>query len=160
MSVYDVPANELIEAVAEDLEKKFKVKQPEWVIFVKTSSSKERAPIQKNWYYLRMASILYRIYKDGPVGVSRLRTYYGSKKNRGVKKEHFRKAGGKIIRTCLQELEKLGFVEKKGKAGRVVTAKGQSYMDKKAYELKKKLEKEGKLKSAVALVSGGTSNAK
>ena len=77
MSVFDVPAGDLIEAIAKDMEKKFKIEQPEFALFVKTGCSRERAPQQKNWYYMRLASLLYRVFKEGPVGVGSLRTYYG-----------------------------------------------------------------------------------
>jgi small subunit ribosomal protein S19e len=148
MSVFDVPAGDLIDAIAEDMEKKFKIKQPEFTLFVKTGCSRERAPQQKNWYYMRLASLLYRVFKEGPVGVGSLRTYYGSKKNRGVRRHKFKKAGGKIIRTGLQQLEELGFI-RKDKKGRVITPKGQSYLTKKANELRKKLLSEGKLRIAL-----------
>ncbi len=152
MNVFDVPTAELISSIAEDLEKKFKVKQPEFTLFVKTAQSKERAPQQRNWYYLRLGSLLYRVFKEGPVGVGSLRTYYGGKKNRGRKRHKFRKASGKIIRHGLQQLEELGFI-KKEKKGRVITPKGQSYLTKKANELKKKLISEGKLKSPIGSLS-------
>lgn len=145
MSAFDVPTAELIGSIAEDLEKRFKVKQPEFTLFVKTAQSRERAPQQKNWYYLRLGSLLYRVFKEGPLGVNSLRTYYGGKKNRGRKKHKFRKASGKIIRHGLQQLEELGFI-KKEKKGRVITPRGQSYLTKKANELKKKLISEGKLR--------------
>ena len=152
MSVFDVPPAELISSIAEDLEKKFKVKQPEFTLFVKTGQNRERAPQQRNWYYLRLGSLLYRVFKEGPVGVGSLRTYYGGKKNRGRKRHKFRKASGKIIRHGLQQLEELGFI-KKEKSGRVITPKGQSYLTKKANELKKKLISEGKLKSPIESLS-------
>ncbi len=132
MGVFDVPAGLLIEEIAKDF-KAQGIKQPLWAKFVKTGMSKERVPDNREWFYSRMGSILYRIMKDGPVGTGGLRTYYGGRKNRGCKKEHFYKAGGKIIRVCLQNLEKQGLIEKH-KKGRVVSAKGQSYLAKKAKE--------------------------
>lgn len=39
------------------------------------------------------------------VGVGALRRIYGKAKNRGVRPEHFSKAGGAIIRSILQNLE-------------------------------------------------------
>ena len=66
---------------------------------------------------------------NGPIGVQRLRTAYGGRKNRGFKPEKFRRAGGKVIRTILKDLDQLGFTEKVS-GGRKVTAKGQSYLDK------------------------------
>ena len=132
MGVFDVPAAALIKVVAADL-KKQGLKQPEWVMFVKTGSHRERAPDSPEWFYERAASVLYRVYKEGPLGAGSLRNYYGGKKRRGVRKAHFQKAGGKIIRVCLQELEKQGLI-KKDKKGRIITGKGQSYLNRHAKE--------------------------
>ena len=133
MSVFDVPAAQLIDEIAADL-KKQGIEQPAWSAFVKTGRHKERVPDSPDWFYVRAASILYRVFKDGPVGAGSLRTYYGGRKNRGTKKHHFCKAGGKLVRTCLQLLEQQGLV-KKEKKGRVVTGKGHSYLNKKAKEV-------------------------
>ncbi len=145
MKLFEVPATELIDKVAIDLEKKFKIEKPAFIAFVKTGSNRERAPQNENWYYVRMASILYRIAKEGNLGVGSLRTYYGGRKNRGVKPHRFRKASGKIIRTALQALEGVELV-KKEKKGRVITPKGLKYLNQKASELlqnqKLKTEKE------------------
>ncbi|MBS3062584.1 MAG: 30S ribosomal protein S19e [Candidatus Diapherotrites archaeon] len=136
MAVYDVPAAELIQRVAEDLRKE--LQQPGFTPYVKTGVGRERSPQNKDWWFVRSASILYRLYKDGPAGTEGLRSYYGGRKNRGLKPERFRKASGKVIRTCLQALEKSGYI-KKVKKGRVVSQKGQGYLEKKAEEIKKHL---------------------
>lgn len=133
VSVFDAHPELLIRETAKELKEKFNIEKPLFTEFVKTGVSKERAPQEKDWYYIRMASILRRVYVDGPVGVESLRTYYGGRKARGVKPHEFRKASGKIIRKCLQELEKLGFVEKdKSKEGRKITGKGEKYLNEKA----------------------------
>ena len=132
MGVFDVPAGTLIRVVAEDL-KKQGIERPAWALFVKTGPHKERSPDNPDWFFERAASVLYRIYKEGPLGTESLRTYYGGKKRRGTKRPEFRKASGKVIRSCLQALEKQGLV-KKGKKGRVVTGKGQSYLNRKSKE--------------------------
>ena len=139
MGIYDVPATELIDAVAQDL--KGKVKQPEWADFVKSGMSRERAPHRRDWFYVRMASVLYRIYKSDGLGTNRLRTYYGGRKNNGVGKHHVYKASGKVIRVCLQELEKQGLL-KKEKAGRFLTGMGKSYLNTKAKEIGGKQKQE------------------
>lgn len=115
-----------------------RIHMPEWAAFVKSGVSKERPPEQKNWWHLRTASVLRRIYLDGPIGVSKLRTYYGGLQRNGHQPAHFRKAGGKIIRTVLQDLERAGLIEKvnKPKKGRVITKQGQSFLDKVAKECK------------------------
>lgn len=134
MAIFDVPAAELIEAMAADFKKQ--VKQPVWIEFVKSGPHRERAPHRRDWFYLRMASILYRVYKDGPVGTNRLRTYYGGRKARGPKPHRFKRASGKVIRLSLQELDKLGYL-KKAKRGRVVSSKGEGYLNLKSKEIKK-----------------------
>jgi len=146
MDPFEVPADELIKAIAVDLKEKFKVEQPAFAMFVKTGCSRDRVPQQPDWYYTRLASLLYRVFKEGRVGVGSLRTYYGGRKNRGRRKHKFRRAGGKIIRFGLQQLEQLGFIQKSSK-GRIIAKKGQSYLSKKAAEVKKRLEAEEKLKA-------------
>lgn len=134
MAVFDVNTGELIKEIASDL-KAQGIKMPGWATFAKTGSHKERAPDNPEWFLDRMASILYRIYKDGPVGTEALRAYYGGKKRRGTKRPHKRKASGKIIRVCLQTLEKQGLI-KKSKKGRLITGKGQSYLNRHAKKTK------------------------
>ena len=90
---------------------------------------KERKPEQADWWFIRTASIIRRVYIDGPVGVMSLRTFYGGKKDRGVRPEKFMKGSGSIIRTALHQLEDAGYVEKV-EGGRVVTPQGRSFLDK------------------------------
>ena len=141
MKAFDVPPAKLVQATVAEFDKQG-IKMPDWAVFVKTGPSKERAPNDKNWWNYRLASVLYRIYKDGPVGTQRLRTYYGSKKNRGVRPHAFFKAGGKIIRASLQELEKQGLVQKQKTGGRIIAPKGQSFLDKMAKEALKIMKDE------------------
>jgi len=137
-NVKDVPAQIMIAEIAKDLKNNKKVLAPDFAKFVKTGSNREKAPQDKDWWYVRMASILRKVAINDKTTVNSLRTYYGGKKNRGVKPEIFKKAGGKIIRVCLQDLEKLGFVTKSAeKKGRVITPQGQKYLDKIATEILK-----------------------
>ena len=98
---------------------------------LKTSVARERPPAERDFWYKRAASILRQIYIHNIVGVNRLRTRYGGRKNRGMKPEEFRKGSGKMIRTILQQAEKAGFVEKiKGKkSGRKLTEKGREFLE-------------------------------
>jgi small subunit ribosomal protein S19e len=134
VTVYDVKAEPLIMEVAEELEDEFDA--PEWSNFVKTGSDKERPPEQDNWFHIRSAAILRKIYTDGPLGVSRLRTIYGSRKKNGHGPEHQGKASGNVIRTALQKLEEAGYVETEEGEGRVITEKGQSFLDEKSEEVR------------------------
>ena len=132
-TIYDVDAQELIEKAAEELKKIPEIKAPEWAKFVKTGMHKERPPADDDWWFMRTASVLRTVYRLGPVGVEKLRDKYGGKKNRGVKKEHFFKGSGNILRKSLQQLEKAGlvkFAEKGVNKGRVMTPKGISFLDK------------------------------
>jgi len=128
-SVYDISADKLIEKLKEELKKIETVKPPLWAQMVKSGPHRERPPQQTDFWYIRAASILRRIYIDGPVGVSRLRTYYGGRKRRGRRPAKTYKAGGAIIRKILQQLEAAGLV-KKEKKGRVLTPQGRKFVDK------------------------------
>ena len=138
-TVYDVPADLLINRVAEELKNDSKVKSPEWVNFVKTGVHKARRPENPDWWYVRAAALLRRVYIDGPVGVNSLRTHYGGKKDRGSRPEKFRRGSGAIIRRALQQLEESGLI-KREENGRVITPEGRSFLDKAAAEVKKEVE--------------------
>lgn len=143
MGVFDVPASELIKEAALGL--KQKIQKPEWVDFAKSGESRERAPLDRDFWFVRNASILYRVYKEGPLGTGSLRSYYGGRKNRGVRPEHHRKGSGKIIRLCLQTLEKEGFI-KKTKKGRTVTPSGEKFLLTTSMTVEKRLDEESKQK--------------
>jgi small subunit ribosomal protein S19e len=136
MSVREVPAGALIRHTSEELKKVKELTPPQWSHFVKTGVHKERPPEQPDWWYIRAASILRRIYLDSPVGVSRLRTCYGGRQHRGQAPEHFRKAGGKVIRVILQQLEQAGLVAKAERRGRKLTPKGAAMLEQIAEQVK------------------------
>jgi len=118
--------------LAEALKKIPEFEKPEWVDFVKTSTHKQRPCIEEDFWFKRAASILRQVYLRGIVGVERLRTRYGGRKKRGVLPAEFRKAGGKIIRTILQQAEKAGLIEKTKqgkKSGRKLTDKGKELLE-------------------------------
>nr|HDO81412.1 30S ribosomal protein S19e [Candidatus Bathyarchaeota archaeon] len=143
VSAYDVPAWDLIREVAKILKEEYpSVSPPPGYQFWKTGVHKEVPPEQADWWYIRCASILRKLYVHGPVGVSRLRTAYGGRKRRGVRPEHFAKGSGSIIRRALQQLEEAGLVEKVEKEGRRITNKGRSLLDRTAYKISLKLRKE------------------
>ena len=134
-TVYDVPADLLIDQLAKDFnENNNKIIPPDWANLVKTGVHKERKPENVNWWYVRCASVLRRVYMDGPVGINSLKTFYGGKKDRGVTPETFRKGGGAIARGILHQLEDAGYIQKID-AGRIVTPKGKSFLDKTSGEV-------------------------
>ena len=135
---------------AEKLKSVKEIQPPEWADFVKTGAGKTRMPEEKDWWYQRAASMLRKIELLGPIGVQKLRTVYGNKKDRGYKPERFYKAGGSIIRKILQQLESAGFIEQtkykgpknqteKDKGvikGRITTSKGRLFIKEIAKQIK------------------------
>jgi len=126
-----IKAGKYNDLLAEALKKIPEFKQPEILQYVKTSVHKSRPSIDPDFWYKRSASILRQFYINGIVGVQRLRTRYGGKKKRGAKPSEFRKSGGKIIRTIVQQAESAGFLEKSkdAKAGRKLTEKGIKFLE-------------------------------
>ena len=123
--IKQIESDKLIEAVSKELEKMEEIKPPEWAKFAKTGVCKERSPTQENWWYIRSASILRKLSLGRPVGVSRLKRVYGSRKRRGHKPEHKYPASGSVIREIFQQLEKAGLVRSEKGRGRMITQKGK-----------------------------------
>ncbi len=133
-NIFDVDSGKLIDLAARKLKEKGGIEQPKYLAYVKTGPSKERIPSQKDFWYIRCSSVLRQVYINGPLGVSRLRTRYGSRRGHVVTRHHHQRAGGSIITDALNALEKAGYV-KKAKAGREITASGKSFLDKTASEI-------------------------
>ncbi len=106
-------------------------KAPEWTEIVKTSSHKQRPTTEPNFYFKRAASILRQIYVKKILGVNKLRSRYGGRKDNGMKPARFVKSGGKLIRVILQQSESAGLLEKSKskKAGRMLTEKGKKLLE-------------------------------
>jgi len=144
-TIFDVNPNELIDAASQELKNIPEVTPPEWGGYVKTGVSRERPPLNKDWWYIRAAAVLRTVYMQGPIGVSKLRTKYGSIMNRGARPEVFRKGSGNILRKILQQLAKAGLVKKAEKGvhkGKVITPKGESFLSKVSINVLKKGRKE------------------
>ena len=139
VSVKDVPANIFIEKLSKYIKDNIhEVNPPEWALWVKTGVSRERPPDDPDWWYIRAASILRKIYLKGPLGIDDLRKMYGGRKDRGVKPEHFYPGGGSNIRKILQQLENAGLIQKTPR-GRVLTNKGRSLLDRLAAEIRRNM---------------------
>jgi small subunit ribosomal protein S19e len=132
MAMHDVDATLLIKRVAEELKKEPQIKPAAWAPFVKTGMSRERAPVQNDWWHVRAASILRKLFVLGPIGTHKLQTLYGGRKNMGMAPEHFFPGAGNNIRKILQQLEKSGFAKQTVKGvhkGRIVTPKGHQMLE-------------------------------
>ena len=139
--VYDVPADLLISKLTEIL-KNEDIPAPPWTAFVKTGSHADKPPQNSEWWHIRCASLLRKIYLHGPIGINELRSMYGGGKAVGYGVASHRDAGGVIIRKAIHGLEKLGYVEKVEKKGRILSKKGTQKLDRLATEILKQLTTE------------------
>merc|ERR1712075_24660 len=104
VTVKDVPADEVIKAFA---------------------------PYDEDWFYVRSASILRKVYLRKGTGVGALKKWYGGSNGThgGTRKAHFMTASGAIIRKAMHELEKLEMMTLTNDGGRMITSKGRAEMD-------------------------------
>lgn len=138
-TVYDVPSKELIDAIAKKLQNDKTIFIPEENVFSRTGVDKENPPTDKNWWYIRCASILRKIYINNVIGVEHLKAEYGGRRDRGSKPYKARSGSGTIVRRAIQQLEKAGYITKiKGK-GRTLTPKGRSFLDNTSKEVMKEV---------------------
>ncbi|MFB6108975.1 MAG: 30S ribosomal protein S19e [Haloplanus sp.] len=131
VTLYDVPADALIEALADRLSDR--IEEPDWMNYAKTGSSRELPPQQEDFWSVRAASLLRKVAIDGPVGVDRLSTEYGGRKRGStryrVAAAHSDTGSKNVIRTALQQLQEEGLVDVAQGEGRVVTSEGRSFLD-------------------------------
>ncbi len=140
---YDVSASKLIEKLAKYLKENVDgVTPPPWASIVKTGAHIEKQPQNPDWWYIRCASLLRKIYVHGPLGTERLKAAYGGRKDYGVTPEHVVKAGGATIRKALQQLEAAGLIEASKPHGRRMTREGRKLLQELAEGLKKESAKE------------------
>ena len=153
---YDVPANFLIPALAEQLKSYDAIKMPEWADVVKTGSSRERPPRQTDWWHTRGAALLRKVARQGPIGVTALSQEYGGRKNNGSKPNTPGVGSRKVIRILVQQLEDAGLVstqvgrlvEPEGREatqlynGREITPAGQQLLNEAAHSVRPEVEAE------------------
>ncbi len=108
------------------------ISAPEWAVFVKTGTSKERPPQNPDWWVVRAASVLNKVNKYGPVGTNTLSKAYGSRKNRGHKPGKKYDGSRNIVRKVMQQLEAAGLIKQVStpKAGKMLTKKGKELINK------------------------------
>ncbi len=138
-TVYDVPAEPLLQAVSAALRKEKAIEPPEWAPYVKTGQHREKPPHDPDWWHLRMAAVLRKVYVNGPIGSVRLSAMFGGRRDRGAKRYHAMAGSGAIARTGLQQLEAAGLVVNIKGRGRSVTPKGRALLDNAAHGLQKEL---------------------
>ncbi|MFX1397432.1 MAG: 40S ribosomal protein S19 [Promethearchaeota archaeon] len=140
MSIYVTEPRVLIDAIARKLKSEFpEVQPPMGSQFWKTAFFKELAPLDsENFWYIRCASLLRKVKKYGPIGVNRLRKFYGGRNRRGPGLNHSAKGAGKIIRVALQQLEDSKLLTQNEKKGRVLTPEGTSLLERSAHSILRK----------------------
>ncbi len=136
MSIYVIQPERLVEAIAEKLREYSEISPPKGSEFWKTAFFKELAPLDsEKFWYVRCASLLRKVKKFGPIGVNKLRKFYGGRNRKGSGRNHSAKGSGKIIRVALQQLENAKLLVKVEKEGRIVSAEGTSLLERTAYTI-------------------------
>jgi len=139
----DVPASKFIEKLTKHLKDNVdQVNPPAWASVAKTGSHVEKPPQNPDWWYIRSASVLRKVYVHGPIGAERLRADYGGNKGSQVKPAHATKAGKSIVRKILQQLEAAGLIETLKPQGRRISKNGRKVLHDLAEELHKELTKQ------------------
>jgi small subunit ribosomal protein S19e len=135
----DVPPSVLLPQLATELRNRQAVVPPPWATFVKTGVHKQRAPVQTDWWYLRSASVLRKIYLQGYVGIARLSAEYGGKRDRGSAPYHAHSGSRAILREIVHQLEKAGLVQPYKTRGRRLSAEGEKLLSAVSTDVLKKL---------------------
>lgn len=138
-TVYDVPAEALIQQVAGALKDEDAVTPPAWAEYVRTGRHTEKPPEDDDWWYIRCAAVLRKIAMVGPIGSERLSALYGGARDRGVKPSKAHRGSGSVARKALQQLEAAGLLVNIKGRGRTVTPKGRALLDNTAHKVKQGL---------------------
>jgi len=135
----DVPATLLIERLATKLTSYEAIKQPDWAKFVKTGAHREKAPTREDWWQLRVAAVLRKVYLKGPIGVERLAAEYGGRCDHGSAPYHAVRGSRALARAVIKQLESTKLIKIERGRGRSVSNSGQSLVDNTSHEVLKEL---------------------
>lgn len=141
-TVYDVPADKFIEKLAIKLAEFEAIAPPEWALFAKTGTHREKAPLRSDWWQIRAAAMLRKVYMKGPIGIERLAAEYGGRNDKGSAPYRAVRGSRSIAREVLKQLEKSELVKKDRGVGRSITPAGQALVDNISHELLKELSTE------------------
>lgn len=141
-TVFDVPADRLIDKLTEELKTRSELTKTEWSGFVKTGRHREKRPIDPEWWHKRLAAVLRKVYVHGPIGSSRLSAYFGGSADRGSKPNRATKGSRAIARYSLKQLEQAGLIITEGHRGRRISPEGQRLLDNTAHKVLKEMIKD------------------
>ena len=119
-SVFRVQPAPLLRAIADTLKKNQQIALPKDVDLIKTGSSRENAPSDRDWFYMRMAAIIRQAMCKGRVSLKGLAYRFGARKNRGVRPSKFARASTFVIGSAIEQLEKIGWINFKN-SGSILT---------------------------------------
>ena len=129
-TVKDIPAQKFVATLAAHLKKSGKYELPAMHDLIKTGCHKELPPQDADWYYLRLAAVVRKIYLNGGMGVNCLAHAFGGKYWASMARKHHGKAASGNIRFAVQALEAAKLIGKKeGRTGRFITAAGRRELD-------------------------------
>jgi small subunit ribosomal protein S19e len=124
----DVPPAALLPRLASELKARDAVRPPAWAAFVRTGVHTQQAPEQPDWWYVRSASVLRKVYLKGHIGVEHLAAEYGGRKDRGSAPYHARSGSRSIAREIVSQLEKAGLLETRKSLGRRLSPAGMKLL--------------------------------
>jgi len=136
-SVKDVNQQKFVVAFAEFLKKSGKMTVPEWAELIKLARFNEQGPVDRDWFYVRAASVARHLYIRAPAGVNSFTKIYGARKSNGSAPSHFARGSQSVSRRILQALESMALVEKHPDGGRRLTPQGRRDMDRISAQLSK-----------------------
>lgn len=127
-----------IEKLSVSLKEEKKIEAPQEAEYIKTGHRQELSPTNPNWYHIRVASVLRKLYieeltnpakaKNG-FGTLWFARVYGGAKNNGHKPSHTVTGSKSLVRRILQTLEKAQLVSQVSRGGRKLTSTGTAYLE-------------------------------
>ncbi|XP_063684620.1 small ribosomal subunit protein eS19-like [Bolinopsis microptera] len=129
VTLKDVESHMWVKEFAAFLKKSGKLTIPKWTDIVKTATFKELPPKDNDWYYIRSAALLRRVYLRQGVGTGSLRKIYGGRINRGSAPSHHKNASASVIRHALKGLVEMKLIANHPDGGRMITSAGRRDAD-------------------------------
>ncbi|EIJ89792.1 small subunit ribosomal protein S19e [Nematocida parisii] len=137
MKVEEICPEQFIDILSKSLKEEKKIEKPVEADHIKTGHGRELAPVSEDWYHVRAASLLRKLYMEELTnpekskygfGVMWFARAYGGAKNNGHKPSHTVSGSKSLVRRILQSLETVKLVSKVSLGGRKLTQTGHAYL--------------------------------